>query len=106
VSVGSIALLKNYELTIDPSKYRSLSSQRKSHLLLDVEPECLHCRGTGYLRVLDWKGTTQPVVLGIPNCEGTGCYEYHTAKELEACGHPTSEELDNAFMLMEGTNWL
>jgi hypothetical protein len=102
-----VGLLKNYELTIGPSKYLSLSSsQRKSHFLLNVEPGCLHCRGTGYLRTLDWKGTTLPVVLGIPNYQGTGCYGYHTAKELEACGHPTSEELDNAFMLMEGPNWL
>jgi len=50
VSAGSIALLKNYELTTDPSKYLSISCQRKNHLLLNVEPECLHCRGTGYLK--------------------------------------------------------
>lgn len=68
VCFGSIALLKNYELTIDPSKYLSISSQRKSHLLLNVEPECLHCRGTSYLKALDWKGTLHLMVLGIPNC--------------------------------------
>jgi len=50
MSVGSITLLKNYELATDPSKYMSISSQRKNYLLLNVEPECRHCRGTGYLK--------------------------------------------------------